>query len=62
MPNHHRCCWVLRPASKGQAAEYCGKPVRYKMIKDDDGATIRQYNPFCEEHQRQADEMGDQDD
>lgn len=44
------CRYVLVPASLGKPAVYCGQPVRFKIIKDDDGNSIRRYETFCDEH------------
>lgn len=50
-----KCNWVLRPNSPGVNAVYCGKPVKYRMLLDDDDNKYRKYNAFCKEHQDRAD-------
>lgn len=57
----HNCRWVLRPASPGVDAIYCEKPVKYKMVRDDDQNLVRKYNAFCDEHQKKAQEQKDED-
>ena len=57
----HTCCWVhSKPAEF--PVKYCGKKVRYKIIKDDDNNDVRRYNAFCDEHQKLADAQPDEDD
>ena len=50
------CAWVIRPASKGCPAAYCGKKVSYTMVKDDWGQRYRKYNTFCNHHKSQEDD------
>lgn len=59
-PTKRQCHWVHRPNSPGVQALYCGEPVMYKMVPDDDGTKRREYNAFCPMHQRQADQDGDE--
>lgn len=56
-----KCCWVLKPAKKGEAAIYCNSPTSYKMVKDDDGLKYRKYNSFCDEHQKKWDKQFNKD-
>jgi len=51
----HTCCWILRAAEPGVDAAYCGKPTRYKMVRDDDDNLVREYKHFCDEHQAKVD-------
>lgn len=51
----HKCHWILKPSSLGINAVYCDKPVKFKIIKDDDNNKYRKYNSFCDEHQIEAD-------
>ena len=44
------CCYVLSGAKNGIPATYCGRPTKYKMVRDDDGNSYRKYEAFCEEH------------
>lgn len=44
------CCFIYRPASPGVDAIYCGLPTRYKIVKDDDGNRIRDYDTRCPQH------------
>lgn len=44
------CRWVLVPYSKNKTAVFCGKPVKYRVVRDDDGNKKRFYFTFCEEH------------
>jgi len=53
----HTCRWIKEAAKVGKEAVYCGKPVKYKMVLDDDDNKVRKYNSFCKEHQKQVDEM-----
>ena len=48
------CCWVLK------GGEYCGKKVKYTIVKDDDQNPQRKYEPFCPEHKVKADEQLDE--
>lgn len=41
----HNCRWVLADG------DYCEKPVKYKMVRDDDENLVRYYDSFCTEHQ-----------
>lgn len=52
----HKCCWIL---SKGGElpVRYCGAPVRYTLVKDDDRRKQRKYATFCDEHAKQAKAM-----
>ena len=56
------CCYVLKAASVGQDAVYCGLLTRYKMA-DDGGepgaAKVRKHDPFCPEHRKLVDAMKD---
>ena len=54
----HKCCWVL---SQGGVlpVQYCGEPVRYKIVQDDDRRKQRKYAAFCENHAKQAQAMDD---
>lgn len=54
-----KCAWVLKPASLGVTAEYCGKKTNYHIVKDDDDYKRREYDPFCPKHMRKAAEQGD---
>ena len=47
----HNCRWVLSDGT------YCEKPVRYTIIKDDDGNPVRKYNTFCDYHLKLAEEQ-----
>lgn len=42
------CKYVLSPAKAGVSAKYCGKPVKYKMVRDDDWNLVRKYENLCE--------------
>jgi hypothetical protein len=55
------CCWVLKPFTRTEKAVFCGKKVRWTMVKDDDRNTVRLYKSFCEEHQKIVDEMTEDD-
>jgi hypothetical protein len=44
----HTCKWVLKDKT------YCGKPVSYKIILDDDRNKMRQYDTWCAEHKVRA--------
>lgn len=46
----NKCCWVTKPADTEIDAKYCNKPVRFKIVLDDDQNKVRKYNPFCDEH------------
>ena len=49
-----KCCWVLEGYVVGKPAKYCLQPVKYKIIKDDDGNNKRKYEVFCPEHKEKA--------
>lgn len=59
MQNKHKCCWVLVPNSKDVSAIYCGKDVKYKIVKDDDENKIRKYEAFCPEHKIAAEKQNE---
>ena len=61
MPTKHTCCWVLHNAAPGVKAEYCGAPVSYRIVRDDDENRMRRYNPFCARHQEAANQQDDDD-
>jgi hypothetical protein len=52
----NKCCYILRPNTRTQRAEYCGRKTKWKMVRDDDYNLVRKYNAFCDEHQRVVDE------
>lgn len=54
----HNCRWVKVDRT------YCEKPVKYKIVLDDDNNRVRKYNTFCEEHQKLVDiqEQEEEDD
>ena len=56
----HSCHWIKEPAKVGKDAIYCGKPVKYKMEKDDDKNSRRKYNTFCDEHQQLVDKENEE--
>jgi len=49
-PPAHNCRYILVPQYYGGSAIYCEKPVRYKIVVDDDGNRKRKYNSFCDDH------------
>ena len=50
-----KCCWVVRPAKRGENPEYCGAATRYTIKTDDSGHKFRNHDSFCEEHRKQFD-------
>ena len=40
----HGCYWVLA------SGQQCGKPVGYRMVRDDDNNKVRDYAPYCDVH------------
>jgi len=48
------CCWVFSKPGEFPV-NYCGKPVPYTMVRDDDDRSVRKYQSFCDEHQKAAD-------
>lgn len=48
------CRWVITPATPGVNPHYCERPVKYNMVRDDDGNLVRKYLPFCPEHMDRA--------
>jgi hypothetical protein len=55
----NNCRWVKSPARPGVNAVYCEKPVKFKLVKDDDGRNVRKYNTWCDEHSQKAKEQED---
>lgn len=53
------CRWVLKSASDSilHIADYCGMPVKYKLLKDDDQNVYRKYDTFCDWHKQIAEQM-----
>jgi len=52
----HTCKWVLKNGA------YCGKPVSYKMVLDDDMNKVRKYDTWCKEHKIRVQEEENNDD
>ena len=52
----HTCCWVNHSDFTKPKTMYCGKPVGWTMVKDDDDNLHREYDNLCAEHQKMADE------
>ena len=48
----HSCTWINHSDFTQRDTMYCGKPVGWTMVKDDDGNRVRQYNTLCDEHQK----------
>jgi hypothetical protein len=55
------CGWLLWDEVKKEHIA-CNKRSGWKMVKDDDGYTVRKYNSFCEEHAIKAAEQDDEGD
>lgn len=62
-PKKTQCHWIHKPNRREdnvyKSAEYCGAPVRYHILKDDDNNPYRQYDNFCPEHTKMAAAMFD---
>lgn len=50
----NNCRWVKSPARPGVNAVYCEKPVKFKLVADDDGRKVRRYDTWCAEHTAKA--------
>jgi len=47
----HYCAWIVKPASPGTDAIYCGANIdHYVLRKDEDGNSQRKYDDCCPRH------------
>jgi hypothetical protein len=45
----HTCKWWIK------TDEQCGAPTKFKLVLDDDGNRVRNYDAFCPEHRARCD-------